>query len=110
MLTTLVALAERNRLEIVELLREGPLSVNEIAQTLDLRQPQASKHLRVLTEAGLLARESRAQLRIYSLREEPFAEIEGWASSFKGLWEDRLDTLEEYLRGARRKPGPKGDG
>ncbi|HEX4923637.1 MAG TPA: metalloregulator ArsR/SmtB family transcription factor, partial [Bdellovibrionales bacterium] len=51
--TTLNALAEPNRRQIVELLREGPLTVGEIADRLKLRQPQASKHLKVLSESGI---------------------------------------------------------
>jgi DNA-binding transcriptional ArsR family regulator len=52
--TTLNALAEPNRLHIVELLRDGSLTVGEIAERLVLKQPQASKHLRVLSDARLI--------------------------------------------------------
>lgn len=51
---TFSALAEPNRLKIVELLLKGSLSVGEIADRLKLNQPQTSKHLRVLSEAGLV--------------------------------------------------------
>lgn len=98
MLTTLTALAERNRLEIVELLRDGPRSVNEIAERLHLRQPQTSKHLHALDRAGIVVRNARAQQRIYSLRAGAFVELESWAKSFRRLWEDRLDSLENHLK------------
>lgn len=59
------ALADPNRFGIVELLREGPLPVGNIAERLELSQPQTSKHLRVLTEAGLVQVEPSANKRIY---------------------------------------------
>jgi len=103
MVTTLGAIAEPNRFEIVEFLRDGPRSVNEIAERLQLRQPQVSKHLRVLSDAGLVEKHPRAQLRIYALRAQPFEELNSWVGTFKSLWNERLDTLDEYLHEAKAK-------
>lgn len=94
---TLVALGEPNRLRIVELLRQGPCSVGEIADQLALRQPQASKHLRVLSEARLLTVEAVARRRIYRLNEEPFTDLAGWLTTFESVWETRLDALDTFL-------------
>lgn len=91
------ALAEPSRLKIVELLRTGPLSVGEIADTLEIRQPQVSKHLRVLGDSGIVARQAVARQRIYRLEVAPFEEICRWAESFAQLWETRLDSLGSYL-------------
>lgn len=96
--TTLNALAEPNRLHIVELLRNGPLTVGEIADRLGLRQPQASKHLKVLSESGILEVKAEANRRVYRLRSEPFQRLESWSKSFKRVMEDRFDNLEEYLQ------------
>ncbi|PYI50315.1 ArsR/SmtB family transcription factor [Paenibacillus flagellatus] len=95
--TTLSALAEPNRLRIVELLRDGPLTVGEIADRLGLGQPQASKHLRVLSEAGLVEVHPSANRRIYKLRPQPLQELESWVESFRRLWEERFDRLDDYL-------------
>lgn len=100
---TLSALAEPNRLHIVELLREGPLTVGEIAEQLALHQPQASKHLRVLHEAGLVEVKPEANRRIYTLRSEPFVELEDWLDAFRRLWEERFDRLDDYLRELQAK-------
>lgn len=94
----LSALAEPNRLKIVELLRDGPRPVGEIAGRLRLRQPQVSKHLRVLHEAGLVEVRPLAQQRIYRLQPKPFLELGSWLDTFRRVWESRLDTLEEYLQ------------
>jgi len=96
--STLSALAEPNRLHIVELLRDGPLTVGEIADRLGLQQPQASKHLRVLSEAGLVEVQPAANRRIYKLRPAPLQEMDRWLASFRSLWEERLDRLDDYLR------------
>jgi DNA-binding transcriptional ArsR family regulator len=95
--TTLSALSEPNRLHIVELLREGPLTVNEIAERLELRQPQVSKHLRVLSESGLVEVHPSANKRIYKLRPQPFVELDEWMETFRRIWNDRFDRLDEYL-------------
>lgn len=91
------ALVEPNRLHIVELLRDGPLTVGQIAARLGLQQPQVSKHLKVLTEADIVEVKPQANRRIYRLRHEPFQELEAWLQSFRRLWEERFDRLDDYL-------------
>jgi DNA-binding transcriptional ArsR family regulator len=95
---TFSALAETNRLEIIELLREQPRSVNEIALLLNIRQPQASKHLHTLNQAGLVSVQPIAQQRIYALNAEPFLQLSNWVNSFQQYWNQRLDNLEHYLK------------
>lgn len=94
---TFGALGEPSRLRIVQLLRTGPFSVGEIADTLSIRQPQVSKHLRVLAESGIVTAEPVARRRIYHLEAAPFEEISNWVDSFEQLWEARLDSLGGYL-------------
>lgn len=103
-MTTLSALAEPNRLHIVELLRDGPLIVGEIANRLGLRQPQASKHLKVLCENGILEVKAERNRRIYKLRPEPFQALDAWVSSFRSIMEERFDNLEGYLKELQNKP------
>lgn len=92
------ALAEPNRMQIVELLRENPLTVGEIAESLQLRQPQASKHLRVLSEVGLIEVQAVANRRICKLRPDPFKELDTWLESYRHMWEERYDRLDDYLQ------------
>ncbi|ACX66112.1 MULTISPECIES: ArsR/SmtB family transcription factor [Paenibacillus] len=101
--TTLNALAEPNRLQMVELLREGPLTVNQIAERLQIRQPQTSKHLKILHEAGLVEVQAEANRRFYKLRPEPLQELDEWLDSFRRIWEKRLDQLEDYLEKLQKK-------
>lgn len=103
MKTILNALAEPNRLQIVELLRDGPFTVGEITDKLGMNQPQVSKHLRVLSEAGLVEVQPIANRRYYQLKAEPLKEMNEWVQSFKKLWEDRFDRLDDYLQELQRK-------
>lgn len=91
------ALAEPNRLRIVELLRDGPRPVGEIAERLSLRQPQVSKHLRVLLSAGIVEVRPIAQQRVYQLQAQSFEELGTWVDTFHQVWENRLDALDKYL-------------
>ena len=93
-----VALAEPNRLRIIELLRAGPRAVGEIGDRLRLRQPQTSKHLRVLKEAGLVDVRPDAQRRVYQLRAQPLRELDTWLEPYRQYWSERLDALETMLR------------
>ncbi|MGO4350040.1 ArsR/SmtB family transcription factor [Paenibacillus sp. MCAF9] len=95
--TTLNALAEPTRLKIVDLLSNGPLSVGEVADRLQLKQPQASKHLKYLHESGLVDMRPDANKRICHLRLEPLMELDGWLGSYRKLWVDRFDRLADYL-------------
>lgn len=104
---TFRALGEPSRLRIVELLRTGPSSVGEIAETLAIRQPQVSKHLRVLAESGIVAVEPVARQRVYHLETEPFEHIAAWVDSFEKLWEARLDSLGTYLESLDDERKPK---
>ena len=95
--TTFAALGEPSRLEIVELLRRRPFSVGGIADALGIRQPQVSKHLKVLREAGVVEVEAVSRRRIYHLAPAAFEELGDWVASFEALWEERLDSLEDVL-------------
>jgi DNA-binding transcriptional ArsR family regulator len=106
MMTTLRALAEPHRFHIVELLRDGPRPVGEVVNHLGLRQPQVSKHLRVLSEAGLVDVRVDAQRRIYTLRPAPLQELEVWLETYRRLWEAnfrRLDALLDEMKTNEKK-------
>lgn len=110
MLATFTALSEPNRFRIVELLRDGPRAVGDIGERLRLNQPQVSKHLRVLKEAGLVEVQARAQQRLYELRGEPLRELARWVERYRRLWEARfegLDELVEELQKEERSHGRK---
>jgi DNA-binding transcriptional ArsR family regulator len=97
------ALAEPNRFRIVELLRAGPRPVNDIGERLRLPQPQVSKHLRVLKEAGLVAVQPRAQQRLYELRAPPLRELHDWLERYRKLWDARFAEMDELINELQEK-------
>jgi DNA-binding transcriptional ArsR family regulator len=94
---TFAALAEPNRYRIVELLRAGPRSVNDIVDRLSLGQPLVSKHLRVLKDAGLVDVEPRARQRLYELRAKPLRQMHDWLDRYRKHWDERFDQLDELV-------------
>jgi DNA-binding transcriptional ArsR family regulator len=90
-------LAEPSRREILDLLVAGPRPVGEIAAATGLSQPNASRHLRVLREAGIVSARPRRQQRIYELRPQGLAELFGWLGPYQRLWQGSLDALERHL-------------
>lgn len=91
------AIAEPRRREILNLLALGERSVNDVADSLHVRQPQASKHLRVLREVGLVAVRGEGQQRLYSLQGEGLKPVHDWVQTFERFWNESFDRLAEYL-------------
>lgn len=90
-------MSEPNRFRIVELLRDGPQPVGGIVDALDLGQPQVSRHLRLLAEAGVVGATKQAQQRIYRLHPEAMRELNEWVQGFAALWSERMDRLGAFL-------------
>jgi DNA-binding transcriptional ArsR family regulator len=88
---TFSALAEPNRFQIVELLREKPRPVGDLVDTLRIDQPQVSKHLKKLAEAGIVDVHPLKNQRIYELSPKKFQEIDAWLEKYRKLWEDLTD-------------------
>jgi DNA-binding transcriptional ArsR family regulator len=94
---TFTALAEPTRRRILDELRGGDRSVNQLVQTLAVGQPTVSKHLKVLREAGFVSARVAAQQRIYRIEAGPFAVLERWLEPYRRLWTTHLDRLERHL-------------
>lgn len=104
--TVFEALADPTRLQIVEALRVGEQAVNDIVERVAIHQSGVSRHLRILHGAGFVSVRPDGPRRLYSLRPEPFRELESWIAKYHRLWEGRLDRLERALehKKARRAP------
>ena len=94
------ALADPSRRRVLEILRDHPAPAGELAEALTVAQPGASRHLRVLREAGLVTVHQEGQKRIYTLRPEGLVEVDDWLSGYRALWAHRIDALHtETARG-----------
>jgi DNA-binding transcriptional ArsR family regulator len=96
------AVGEAQRREILEHLASGERSVNDLAELTGARQPQVSKHLKVLKEVGLVSVRGDKQQRLYRLNAKAIKPIHDWSKSFERLWTERLDRLDEYLQGLQK--------
>jgi DNA-binding transcriptional ArsR family regulator len=94
---TFEALADRSRRRIVESLKAGEKPVGEIVKDSAIQQSGVSRHLRILNEAGFVSVRPVGQQRLYSLKPEPFREIEAWLAGYRSLWESRLDRFADAL-------------
>lgn len=90
-------LADPTRRLIVEELGGGERTVSELVEAVTIRQSGVSRHLRILHEAGFVSVRPDGQRRLYSLRPEPFRDLDRWMSRYRTLWESRLDRLGDEL-------------
>ncbi len=98
----LLAVADRSRRTLLEILRNHPATAGELSDALPIARPGVSRHLRVLREAGLVDVRQDAQRRIYSLRPEALVEVDEWLEDYRALWQHRLGALHtEIARGKK---------
>lgn len=100
-LSLLQTLADPTRLRIVEAMRPGERAVMDIVRAVDIQQSGVSRHLRILHDAGMVSVRADGQRRLYSLRPEPFRDLDAWLGGFRAVWEGRVDRMGAEL--ARRK-------
>jgi len=109
-ISTFAALADPMRLALVEALRDGSRSVNELVDRVRIQQSGVSRHLGILHRAGLVEVRPEGQQRFYSLRAEPFDELDEWVARIRAHWEARLDRFDAELqrrKNNRKTRGPK---
>ncbi|WP_405969429.1 metalloregulator ArsR/SmtB family transcription factor [Streptomyces sp. NBC_00988] len=104
------AIAEPQRREILLLLRGGERPVNDLARDLGMTQPQASKHLRVLREVGLVRVRGAGKQRLYDLDARGLRPVHEWVGGFERFWSESFDRLDEYVQELKqtRQEGPDG--
>jgi DNA-binding transcriptional ArsR family regulator len=95
---TFAALADPTRRAILTRLADGDATVNELAEPFAISLPAISRHLKVLEQAGLIARGRQAQWRPSRLEIEPLDDAVAWMQSRKRTWNERMDRLDVHLR------------
>ena len=106
------AIAEPQRRHILVLLRGGERPVTDLARDLGMTQPQASKHLRVLREVGLVRVRGAGKQRLYGLDARGLRPVHEWVGGFERFWSESFDRLDEYvqeLKQARQEEPHDGD-
>jgi DNA-binding transcriptional ArsR family regulator len=101
------AIAEADRREILDVLITGEKAVGAIVNDLPMSQPQVSKHLRVLSEVGLVRCRAEGRRRLYRLDPEHLRPLHEWLVKYEQAWNDRLDRLDDYLAEIQQEGEPQ---
>lgn len=100
------AVADVHRRQILDVLITGEKAVGVIVEELSMSQPQVSKHLRVLSEVGLVRCRADGRHRLYRLAPEQLRPLHTWVAKYERAINDRLDRIDDYLQQLQRQ----GDG
>ena len=92
------AVAEANRREILDVLMTGEKAVGAIVNDVSMSQPQVSKHLRVLSEVGLVRCRADGRRRLYRVEPARLRPLHDWLARYERAWNDRMDRVDDYLR------------
>jgi len=101
------AVAEAHRRDILDVLITGEKAVGTIVNDLPMSQPQVSKHLRVLSEVGLVRCRAEGRRRLYRLDPEHLRPLHEWLAKYEQAWNDRLDRLDDYLAEIQQEGEPQ---
>jgi DNA-binding transcriptional ArsR family regulator len=102
---TFSALADPTRRAILARLTAGGATVGELAEPFEMSLPAVSRHLKVLTDAGLIERHAEAQWRRCELRGEGLRAAADWIEFYRRFWEQQLDRLDAFLARTAPQPG-----
>ena len=95
------ALGHRTRRTLLARLREKPAMITELAKPFDMSLPALSRHIRVLEDAGLIARTVDGRVHQCALNAEPLKSIETWIGNYRQFWEGNLESLARHVETAR---------
>ncbi len=91
------AIADPTRRSILGLLALQSLTLNAVAENYNISRPAISKHIKVLTECGLIEIKQEGRERYCTAKLEQLSEVNAWVAQYKQFWENKLDSLESYL-------------
>jgi DNA-binding transcriptional ArsR family regulator len=97
------AIADVHRREVLDALIEGEKAVGAIASDLSMSQPQVSKHLRVLSEVGLVRCRADGRRRLYRPEPAHLQPFRDWLAKYERAVNERLDRMETYLKEVQRQ-------
>jgi DNA-binding transcriptional ArsR family regulator len=97
------AVADMHRREILDALITGEKAVGALVNALSMSQPQVSKHLRVLSEVGLVTCRAEGCHRLYRLQPMRLRPLHDWVAKYEQAWNDRLDRMDDYLKELQRQ-------
>ena len=102
------AIADPTRREIISLIAHQSLNVNAVAGSFDVSRTAIYKHVKILTECGLIVVRQQGRERFYEAQLEKLHEVSQWVEQYRVFWNARFDALENYLNGMEAKNKKKG--
>lgn len=97
------AIADPTRREILNMLAFKPLNVNSVSENFDVSRTAVYKHIKILTECGLVVIKQQGRERYCEAKLEKLNEVSNWVEQYKKFWEAKLDSLEDYLQKIQTK-------
>ena len=99
------AIAEGHRRDVLDTLIAGEKAVGQVVNDLSMSQPQVSKHLRVLSEVGLVRCRAEGRRRLYRLEPAHLRPLHVWLAKYEQTWNDRMDRMDDYLKELQKESG-----
>jgi DNA-binding transcriptional ArsR family regulator len=98
------AIADPTRREIINLLAKKTLNLNSVSEHFDISRPAISKHIKILTECGIISIKQIGRERHCEAQLKKLSEVSDWIEQYRQFWESKLDALENYLNKLQAKP------
>lgn len=99
------AIADPTRRQIISLIAQQPLNLNSIADKFHVSRPAVSKHIKILTECGLIVIKQQGRERHCEAKLQKLNEVSQWVEQYRQFWEQKFDALENYLNILQSRPG-----
>lgn len=91
------AIADPVRRDIIGLLAAETLTVNKVAEQFEISRPAVSKHIKILKECGIIIIHQKGRERYCEIQPKTLIPVSDWVQQYRKLWEEKLDSFEEYL-------------
>ena len=91
------AIADPTRREIIHILAHGSLNLNAVAGNFSISRPAISRHMKILTECGLVVIHRQGRERFCEANLRPLADVAQWVEKYRAFWTSKVDALEEFL-------------
>ena len=101
------AIADPTRREIINMLSHRSLNLNSVADQFTVSRPAISKHIKILTECGLVVIKQQGRERYCEAKLDKLNDVSDWVEQYRKFWTARLDSLEEYLNEIQKKKNKK---
>src|SRR4029078_10912250 len=101
------AIADPTRREIINMIAHQSLHLNSVAEKFDISRPAISKHIKILTECGLISIKQQGRHRYCESKLDKVNEVSGWVDQYRKFWTQKLDALEIYLDELQKKDEKK---